>query len=370
MRIAMLAKALILILLPGALLAEPVQIRAGFGERGQGWLFGSPRDGRCWLALPLHVIAPDGAQEPAAFVFDDTLGRSGQSDRPIPVGAVPGAVEAAAGATDLAFAPVGSGARLKDACNSRLGLAEGLFRITLPQAGAFVIRTVQDATTASFPAELKRMVNGEDQGAVMLLAPRDQADLRYLKGGISGAVATMDHQGQEVPAAMVLQVLPDSDTMRALRFDRIAAAFALVEAHLRGQAPQAPQAEVAHQVEAILGRLEPGAPPLARLSSGQGGCWRIAAAPGERRVDIVISIPEGQRIETLRASVTEDCGPPSAALLEMRWPGGGWRTLSTQCPISADGAASCAVRRSGPMDLRLRLDPGEGGVAIGAIALE
>lgn len=369
--IAWIAAFLALPVLAGPLVAEPVQIRAAYGETGQGWLFGSPRDGRCWLALPLHVVAPEGASDGAgAFAFDDLQGRSAQSGPAIAVASVPGAVEAAAGATDLAFAPVTSGSRRQGECNSRLGLAAGMYRIVLPRTQVMQLRAVQGATTASFPVEMARSLNGDDQGALVLLRPRDERDLRYLKGGLSGAVAMLDHEGQSLPAAMILQVAPDSDTLRALRFDRIAAAFALIEAEASGASPARPPAAVAHAIETVIGRLEADAPPLGRLTSGQGGCWRIGPAPGARRVEIVLSIPKGQRVEGLRAVVPAECGAPSMAQLDMRRPGGGWNTLSTACPVSADGAAACRVGRNGPMELRLGLPAPAGPAAIGALALE
>lgn len=357
--------------LAGAAGAEPVQIRAAFGETGQGWLFGSPRDGRCWLALPLHVVAAGGAQ-PSGFAFDDIQGRSAQSAPPIAVASVPGAVEAAAGATDLAFAPVTSGGRRQGDCNSRLGLSPGLYALVLPRIASLQLRAVQGATTASFPVEMARSLNGGDQGALLLLRPRDERDLRYLKGGLSGGVAVFDYEGQVLPGAMILQVAPDSDTLRALRFDRIAAAFALVEAAAKGGAPAKPAAAgaVAHRIESVLGRLEADAPPLAQLTAPQGGCWRIGLAPGARRVEIVLSIPEGQRVEALRASVPPDCGGTSAAQLDMRRQGRGWSTLSTSCPVSADGTAACRVGRNGPLELRLSLPASGTEAAIGALALE
>lgn len=345
--------------------AEPVEIRADFGDRGQGWLFGSGHDGRCWIALPRHVLGAD----PAPFVFDDRRGRSGQSLAPITVAEVPGAVEAAAGQQDLAFAPVAAGARAPGECHSRLGLAPGMYRIVLPRLRQMDLGTLQGASTARFPVEITRATNDADEGATMLLRPVNAADNAYLVGGLSGSVASLLHDGQPHPGAMVLRANRADNTVLALRFDRIASAFALVEAHLAGGPAPSVTTEVGGQLAGVVGQLEPGAAPLERITA-EGSCWHIRAVPGSRVVDIMLAVPEGSRVEYLRASLPEDCGTPSQALLDIRSAGGGWNMLSGACPVAADGAAACRVARTGPFELRLRLPATEGPAAIGAIRLE
>lgn len=368
MRILLLMAALALTAMDAG--AEPVEIRADFGQRGQGWLFGSARDGSCWIALPRHVLGPDDAPDIAPIVFDDRRGRSGQSLAPVAVAAVPGAVEAAAGQDDLAFARVAPGARAPGECRSRLGLAPRMYAIVLPRTRLLDLDTLQGASTARFPVEISRSTNDADEGATMLLRPVSQSDNRYLVGGLSGSVASLLHDGQPHPGAMVLKVNQRDNTAIALRFDRIASAFALVEAHVAGTATPTEAAEVVTTLAGLVGQLEPGAHPVERIT-GEGGCWLIGIVPGERTIDLMFAVPAGQRVEWLRASLPEDCGPPVVAMLDIRSPGGGWQMLTGACHVTAPEAVSpCRVARTGPFELRLRLPATDGPAAIGRIGLE
>lgn len=347
-------------------LAEPVEIRADFGDRGQGWLFGSGRDGRCWVALPRHVLGP----EPTSFVFDDRRGRSSQSLTPIPIAEVPGAVEAAAGQSDLAFAPVAAGARAPGECRSRLGLVPRMYGIVLPRLHSLDLDTLQGASTARFPVRVIRSTNDADEGATMLLRPVEDADNAYLVGGLSGSVASLLHEGTPHPGAMVLKANRADNTVTALRFDRIASAFALVEAYHLGAGTPAVPDKVAVTLAGLVGQLEPGAEPLEQLLA-QGGCWRIGAAPGERVAHLMLAVPPGSRVEWLHASLSGDCGPPFQALLDIRSPGGGWNMLSGACQIGpAETGPRCRVARTGPFELRLRLPAAGGPAMIGAVGLE
>lgn len=366
----------LLLLIPVSGHAEPVEIRADFGQRGQGWLFGSVRDGRCWIALPRHVLGPAEMADPGPFVFDDRRGRSGQSLAPIPVAAVPGAVAAAAGQVDLAFAPVAPGARAPGECQGRLGLAPRMYGIVLARSRDLDLETLQGGSTAMFQVEIIRASNDAAAGATVLLRARNPSDNRYLVGGLSGSVASLLHEGRTYPGAMVLKVDPRDARAIALRFDRIAAAFDVVEAHVAGRATPAPAADIAGTLSGLLGQLEPGAAPLEQVT-GTGGCWRIGLAPGQRRVDLMLLVPAGQRVEWLRASLPSDCGAPSVALLEIRHPGGGWQLLTGACPVThqaesqgggpPDAASPCRVARTGPFELRLRLP---GPAALGRISLD
>lgn len=358
---------LLMTLAPFLAAAEPVEIHASFGKRGQGWLFGSARDGRCWIALPRHVAGPEEEPQLLPFVFADRQGRSGQSLDPIPVAAVPGAVEAAAGHSDLAFAPVAPGARAPGGCNSRLGLAPRLYAIMLQKTGQLGLITLQGGSAAMFTVRITRLSNDADEGALMLLRASDPSDDGYLIGGLSGSVALMLHEGQPHPGAMVLKVNKTNATATALRFDRIASAFDMVEAHLAGSAPPTEVADVRAALGGLLGQLEPGAAPLERIT-GTGGCWRLGLVPGKQRVELMLAVPQGQRVEWLQASLPEDCGAPSAALLDIRWPGAGWQMLTGRCHVTyPDAVEPCRVGRTGPFDLRLRID---GDAAIGRISLE
>lgn len=371
MRILPLIAALILLAVPaGPAGAEPVEIRADFNQRGQGWLFGSPRDGRCWIALPRHVLAPEDVPEVEPFVFDDRRGRSGQSLMPIPVATVPGAVEAAAGQTDLAFVPVAAGARAPGECRSRLGLVPAMYRIVLPRTRQLDLDTVQDSSTARFPVGIVRSTNDADEGAILLLRPMNEADYRYLTGGLSGSVASLLHDGQPYPGAMVLKANRRENVALSLRFDRIADAFALVEAHGAGAATPAPSAGIAATLAGLVGQLEAGAAPLDQMT-GKGGCWRIGLAPDTRMVDLMLAVPGGQRVEWLRASLPADCGAASTAILEYRSAGSGWQMLTGACQVTEPGTdAPCRIGHTGPFELRLRLPASAGPAAIGAIRFE
>lgn len=203
----------------------------------------------------------------------------------------------------------------------------------------------------------------------MLLRPVNPADNVYLVGGLSGSVASLLHDGQTHPGAMVLRADRAKNTVQALRFDRIASAFALVEAHLDGEPAPVTATEIGAELVGVLGQIEPDAAPLEQLTT-EGGCWHIRAVPGSPTVDVIIAVPEESRVEYLRASLPRDCGPPVQALLDIRRAGDGWNMLSGACPVSVDGTVACRVARTGPFELRLRLNATDGPAAIGAIRLE
>ena len=224
-RLSTIALPLVACLLAMPAFAELVGVRLSSADSGQGWLFGPPSDGHCWLATPAHVLRrADGALERGIVGFRD--GTEAQiSDEPVqPVPAI-----------DLAFARVPSAGP----CFSRLGLPEA----------TRLIEAAEDV-------QLKAMSGGNVKGFVVTTVEHDarrgyvtvrsRSEGDRLMKGFSGAVLEDTQSGiglSNVPLAMLLSVCTPNDVVDpfaesdaptcdgasrygiALRFDRIRSVF-------------------------------------------------------------------------------------------------------------------------------------------------
>ncbi|MCF3936401.1 hypothetical protein L1787_23695 [Acuticoccus sp. M5D2P5] len=367
---------LVLLILVGTLgraAAEPVFVRAGEAV-GHGWLFGSPRaGGQCWIALPEHVAG----SEKSFVYFADGIG--GEAGPAIAVEDVPGAVAAAGGTSDLAFAPVaGEGRSGTGRCLSRLGppssawgammrsarddlvvnsFVETHFRpIQLRIEGAGIQRPIEIENIAAVDGASTTRVKAK--GLVNLSAADPEDAERYFLKGLSGSVVQVKASIGSGPAslepfAMVLQVPKVKSYVIALRFDFIRSAFELVEAYEITHAAR----PVAFQVAGFDGMV---LAPVVGPSSldDPDTCWRLAPRGGERSVSLYLALEAGNAARDLTVEQAPGCGEaPLPFVVEQRArPSDNW-SVHRDCETVATlpEQAGCALDLRGPRQIRVRI---------------
>lgn len=365
--------ALFLALLPAQIRAETVFVDAGFGEVGNGWLFGSRNDQSCWVALPWHVVGTMEAQSAPPFFFIDQAGRIGEAAAPVRVTQSDLALAATGGNDDLAFARVTAGLR-PGSCTSRLGLPGAGFALALATTERLQFSAMQERTRIGFPGELLRAVADAGRGGTFLVRPANEADRAFMQGGLSGATVLMEWEGRLHPAGMVLSVLDDQSAAVVLRFDKMREAFEIIEAEVGGQAPGAPEMMTAGApaiaVIGARGIVGENSTPLTALVD-RGGCWRAAPPEGERSVEILLSVTglvDGIG-HSLTLVVDPACGPPENYVVELRDESDGWVTISGMCPGGPEGGKSCRLPPGKEMELRLRAAPRQGWLGLSRIEI-
>lgn len=358
--------ALLMAVWGGAARAEAVFVSAAFEEVGNGWLFGSRSDGSCWIALPWHVVGTMDAMTANAFSFRDQSGQSGETAAPIRVSVVPGALQAAGMVDDLAFARVVAG-RAPGDCSSRLGLPAQSYVDALARSPALNVTFVQEGATVSFAVERYRSTTDEAQGSRFLVRPLTSADSAFFRGGLSGSTVLLDWESNPLPAAMVLEVRSDESSASVLRFDRIRAAFELIEAAQNTDPSEAPEqpGQIRFEIFRLLAAPSTGSALLSDIAPG--GCWKVTPPQGQRVIEVVLRITESVLVSGIRLRADPACGPATALTIEMNR-GSGWTTLNTRCPVGAS-ATVCRVGAKGPLDLRFRALAAQGVMGLSEISL-
>lgn len=332
--------------------AERVLVETPSGEKGHAWLFGSR--GACWLAVPRHVIVDPFTSEPTAFSFFDQKGVGGHSLTPIPIDSVAGAKEAAGDEDDLAFAKVEFG-REAGKCFSRLGLNSLAYGTAL-RAGPDL--TVFNLLPTSF-GTFNTLVGGGGLGSkegLLILGPLDEEQARkFLKRGLSGAVAEATIGGTIVPFAMVLEVSEESGTALALRFDRLRAAFDLVEGSLALPESEPSKGQLSYNLVALEGASVLSTETVSTLSE-EGGCWRVTPAADGSRTALIVQVQPGDvaiRGVVLRQS--EGCEALGARISVDARVGTGddWSKMADCRQASAGGSFDCTFELRPPRQLRI-----------------
>lgn len=358
-------KAVLAALLFG-LLADPVRsetvfVDAGFGEIGNGWLFGSRSDQSCWVALPWHVVATMDSLTARPFFFTDQRGQVGEAAAPIRVSQHAAALEAAGGNDDLAFARVTAGFA-PASCVSRLGLPGAGFAQALGSSARLHFSAMQEGTTIGFQAELLRAVADADRGSTFLVRPANDTDRAFLQGGLSGGIVLMEWHGRLHPAGMVLSVLENQGGVVALRFDKLRQAFEAVEAGAETPKASEPDDTPKISVIGVRGVIGQNSTFLSIIAD-TGGCWRAAPMAGTRAVEIMLDVTDlvpGKHYGLLLVA-DPVCGMPESFVVERREASGGWTTVSGACPSGPEGLRPCRLPPLESMELRLRVAPRQAG---------
>ncbi|MHA6298563.1 hypothetical protein [Devosia sp. CAU 1758] len=348
-------------MLASAAHAERVHVRAASGDIGHAWLFGSEWAGQvaCWLALPRHVVLSSDRTKVEPFTFVDTKGRAGQSEQPIWVGDVDGAVEAAGGADDLAFARVFAG---PTQCLSRLGPPAYVYGSLLNSLDQLDVWSMSEGSYGQFKVSPIR-IQTSGGGGLLRLKP-EAAGQVYIAQGLSGAVATAMHAGAVVPFAMITEVDDLATEARAVRFDRVRAAFEKVQAFAKVN-------ELAQQIETGGVPFEFGDLSAMNISGGPlslgaaGECWTLAPLGGKRSVDLTLSVNVDVVLRGATLSV-ESCGIGGARyVVEQKA-----RDASSWTPVSdcvtaseVEEAPTCLFDLRAPRQLRFKII-GDGEVSL------
>ena len=270
--------------------AETVYIESKSGSVGSGWLFGSIKDGKCWIVAPAHVVMSKetGALEP--FKFYDGTDVTGQSATPFRLASGPKTNSRAdKDADDLAFARVRSG-KADGACTSRLGLPGHAYQYLLQKQNGFFIGYRFKTSSGTFGVnQIHRGVDAYG-GAALDFTAADQSSVALLRQGLSGSTVLAEYDGKVQPVALVIKLDQKNDTIRALRFDVIKEKFD------KGPLPD----DLSLRRNADDGYVDF---DLVRASylpiSGDfgpeslqesNGCWRAAAKGGERTVELVLAV--------------------------------------------------------------------------------
>lgn len=348
--------------------AETIYVDAN-GEHGQGWLFGARSDGNCWIALPWHVVARLPSDPVHPVFYTDQKGRSGETDLPVHVTEVPGAQQAAGGADDLGFARIVAG-RENGNCSSRLGLPPLAYVEALRNPQDLVLTIAQKRSTLKVDVKLLRSLADEFGGSTLLVRAARDTDAENFMGGASGAVVQGNWNGHLYPLAMGLSVPRGTQNLRALRFDRIADAFAVVQAAQRpAEAPEPTRQTPVAKITGIEATVTEGSTPLNQLVTTTG-CWRGAPAQGKRYVEFSVFVADPGYITEIHLQAAPDCGPAAKAIIEERRPGEtSWRTLALNCPTAPTGGTGCRIARSAPREFRLHISSPAGWVGLSALRI-
>ena len=340
--------------------AERVFVRAASGQEGHAWLFGAEGQlaNACWLAVPKHVIADPFSDQLLPFTFEDRTGTAGESGVPIAVGDVPGALEAAGGIDDLAFAPVVSG-RATGECLSRLGLPKFAYESIIKTAPEVTVFSLVATSYGVFQTVVSKARSDAVGGGLMELRALDRGDAAYyFKQGLSGAVGEVQREQGMQPFAMILQVDPEKLVARAARFDLIRAAFEVVERDVaaRNRTERAISEGVPYRVVSFEGLpVTAGVGPSSLLDPKT--CWKVAAEGGSPSVAVTIELADANdSLKGLTLVQAAGCDQPPAHLtIQQRVDKSRAWSVATECQtVAAEGAEpACRLDLSGPRQLRI-----------------
>jgi hypothetical protein len=326
-------------------MAGTVYVTTSNEEVGHAWLFGS-RSGAsrtCWLAVPRHVVLSFDGKSLLPLRFKTSSGAWGESGPPVAVADIAGAREAAVD-EDLAFAPVLVGPQPGE-CLDRLGLPPFAYDAALNRRDPLFVFSLLPSSFGNFEVSVEAGMTG-DGGRLRLGAVEATDSATYFKKGLSGSVAALARSSGTDPFAMILNV-KDGQAL-ALRFDRIRAAFALVEAVALAADRQQLSATtgIPFSITAFDG-ITRGEGPAAVFATADG-CWRAAPEGGKRGVSVVVS-PEDGALRGLSVVQAPGCGAaPLDVIVDQRPRGASGWSMATRCTTVVVAAEIAACR----LDLR------------------
>ena len=279
----------VLVLFKNAAHAETVYIESKSGSVGSGWLFGSMKDGKCWIVTPAHVVKSKETDALEPFRYYDDTDVTGQSATPFRLASDKKPTSRADNdADDLVFARVRSG-RADGSCTSRLGLRDHAYQYMLQKQKGFYIEYRFKTSSGTFG--VTQFHRGVDAyGGAALDFKADQLSTSLLHQGLSGSTVLAEFDGKVQPVALVIKLDEKSYTIKALRFDVIKEKFD------KGPLPD----DLSLRRNAEDGYVDFDLVPASYLpmtdDSGpeslqeNNGCWRAAAKGGERTVELVLAV--------------------------------------------------------------------------------
>lgn len=311
--------------------AEPVLIHSATQGKGQGWLFGSPKDASCWVAVPKHVVALKIDGPVANFRWRDAKGFEGTGANPL----VPSEHH------DLAFAQALG--RETGSCMSRLGVAD----ISLVVARQPTVEAMSMQTTQVAP---RRMILRDYNGDVLRFEPATEQAKKRLQPGLSGAPLVLRENNVDRPIGMVTHVGPNREQGYALRFDVIRRLFANLEVQAEKASTTVDKSIAFDLVNITAESLDTSKTQASLLN--QAGCWAATPAEGARSFAMEI-VPKkiGVSLSGLTLDFDEACGTTPDSLILEAQRGKNWIMISS-CPIAAQHA-TCNISKRKPSRLRL-----------------
>ncbi len=338
--------------------AESILIRTKSGVEGQGWLFGAHAGEKCWIAVPAHVVTSPETGSLTPFYFFDSRDNTGESAMPVAAVSDMQSSVVSREASDLAFARVLEG-RSDGQCRSRLGLPLYTYQAILGKRDGFSVSSMHKTSFGTFDVTLDRKSVDSHGGATIDFVVEDvPTNKQFLRKGLSGATVATVENGKVQPVAMVIRVLEDDRTLRALRYDYIKDLFFSLRwpddpAYRQGADDGSLDYKVVHAKYLPLA----GDAGVDSLKS-DAGCWKASAHGGQRMVELVIEVRDANaRIETLHIHQSEQCnGQPVKYLLDQRSSSrDAWVHITSGISQYGD-EASCRIALSGPRQFRIRME--------------
>jgi hypothetical protein len=312
--------------------AEPVLINSGAQAKGQGWLFGSPKDASCWIATPRHVVEATRGGVLAGFRWTDARGREGRGIDPI----------APDPKLDLAFARAEG--RADGACLSRLGGDDLTFIVKRQPA-------VEAMSMQKTHVEPRRMVLRDFSGDYVRFAPADNEAKEYMKPGLSGSPLVLrESDGRDRPIGLIASVDSDQRHGYAVRFDAIKRLFLTLDTATTPESERdfdATHKKTQFSINDASG-VSRDASTTAQAVLNDDQCW-IAHPAEEARSFSAVIMPEKRGGSFKRIALIYDSAcaqAPDAVVLEKR-SGDGWATLAA-CNASPTGASCLSAGQ--PLD--------------------
>lgn len=313
--------------------AEPVLVLAENGQKGQGWLFGSPVDGECWIAMPRHVVEAGGALH--AFLWRDVQGNEGTGREP----------KAASQKLDLAFARIDG--RASGRCLSRLG-TDDLTSVVMRQP----IVWAQSMFKTHLRAIEMRISDANAQ--YVRFEPIKSESTENLNKGLSGAPLVLRDPsgGADRPIGLVVRVSKAKGFGHALRFDTIKTEFAGIVAKSSANTGRVTlQNDLGIRLINATGRSQ-SSDTAVGAALAEAGCWIARPAPGARSFNVEVHpTSPGLVVSSVDVRFEPRCGPRPDALIVQVLEGKLWSTAAS-CEISPL-AARCVIGRRKMTPLRL-----------------
>jgi len=334
--------------------AERVSVVSAYGSQGQGWLFGATGSSQiveCWIAVPEHVVNSESGEPVAAFRFADAKGYSGETDTPVTLVDIDGALDVLGKGVDLAFAKV-KGPR-SSGCLSRLGLPEMVYQSLLRRAPRIEFFDMLETSFGIFSLDVRKVQVDALGGGLVVLGTADQSVVNaHFSQGLSGSIGTVKWQQAQYPFVMVSRINASSSEVIAVRFDVIRQIFDKIDTGATSTSPSS-----SHY--AILGvRVDPGARPssIDHLLATEK-CWRVSPPAGERHIELLIEAKaEMKALRGIALNHSASCGGEQVSFsVDQRTNSDNNWVRVRDCVSTATSVNNCHMDLRTPRQIRLTI---------------
>lgn len=344
----------LLLLTPISSQAETVLVHSKIQAKGQGWLFGSPTDASCWIAVPKHVVEIKKNGSVAEFHWSDKKGHEGRG------------IEVFVPEKDIDLAFAKATGKAKGDCLSRLGAQDLSFTVSRQlEVEAMVMQK-----TFTSP---KKMEIRDFDNKYFHFSPVDEAAQEAMQPGLSGAPLMLrsKNTSDDKPMGLICNINKKEQTGYALRFDKIRTLF--LESANKQPASNAAKKD-ASDIPAFnlinATGISHSTDTTADYALIDKGCWVAKPPAGKKNFEVMLKFANQQNVFSgLSLRFDRKCGQqPDAIMLEHKQ-GQHWSHL-TDCRFSSEEAATCVTAKRKLHELRLKVIKRDGGeIAIAKIEL-